>query len=47
MMNLLTSVVLGSKRSSTYPKGYASGFFLPAALQDEQIDHPLENQTRD
>ncbi|ULA60923.1 MAG: hypothetical protein LZF60_270251 [Nitrospira sp.] len=23
--------VLGSKKSSTYPRGYASGFFSPAA----------------
>jgi hypothetical protein len=47
MMNMLTSVVLGSKKSSTYPRGYASGFFSPAALPDEHVHHPLKNKTRD
>jgi hypothetical protein len=29
---LFPGFVLGSKKSSTYPRGYASGFFSPAAL---------------
>ena len=28
--------VLGSKKSSTYPRGYACGFFSPAALRGKQ-----------
>jgi hypothetical protein len=28
----LRGFVLGSKKSSTYPRGYACGFFSPAAL---------------
>ena len=34
------SFVLGSKQSSTYPKGYASGFDSPAAKLDDRFDKP-------
>jgi hypothetical protein len=47
MLNMLPSVVLGSKKSSTYPRGYASGFFSPAALLDEHVEHPWKNPIRD
>ena len=40
MLKMVTGFVLGSKRSSTYPRGYASGLFLPAALQDNHFEHP-------
>jgi hypothetical protein len=32
MLKTSASVVLGSSKSSTYPRGYASGFDSPAAL---------------
>jgi len=32
--------VLGSSKSSTYPRGYASGFDSPAALLDGLFEHP-------
>jgi hypothetical protein len=31
---MTSNFVLGSKKSSTYPRGYASGFFSPAASLD-------------
>ncbi|WHZ24050.1 MAG: hypothetical protein OJF47_003162 [Nitrospira sp.] len=31
MLKTPANFVLGSKKSSTYPGGYASGFFSPAA----------------
>jgi hypothetical protein len=34
------SGVLGSSKSSTYPRGYASGFDSPAALLDSLFEHP-------
>jgi hypothetical protein len=34
------SFVLGSSKSSTYPRGYASGFNSPAALLDGLFEHP-------
>src|SRR4051812_8107712 len=34
------SGVLGSEKSSTYPRGYASGFFSAAALLDDLFEHP-------
>jgi hypothetical protein len=34
------SIVLGSSKSSTYPRGYASGFDSPAALPDSLFEHP-------
>jgi hypothetical protein len=39
MLKKATSGVLGSKKSSTYPRGYASGFFSPAALLDDLFEH--------
>jgi hypothetical protein len=39
MLNMRTSFVLGSKKSSTYPRGYAAGFLLPAAWLDEPVEH--------
>jgi hypothetical protein len=35
MLKKSASIVLGSSKSSTYPRGYASGFDSPAALLDE------------
>jgi hypothetical protein len=35
------SFVLGSSKSSTYPRGYASGFDSPAALLDEHFEHSV------
>jgi hypothetical protein len=32
--------VLGSSKSSTYPRGYASGFDSPTALLDKLFKHP-------
>jgi hypothetical protein len=40
MLKMASSGVLGSKKSSTYPRGYASGFFSPAALLDDHFEHP-------
>jgi hypothetical protein len=31
--------VLGSTKSSTYPRGYASGFLSPAALLVDLFEH--------
>jgi hypothetical protein len=40
MLKQAVSFVLGSSKSSTYPRGYASGFDLPAALLDGLFEHP-------
>jgi hypothetical protein len=40
MLKKPASGVLGSSKSSTYPRGYASGFDSPAALQDGLFEHP-------
>jgi hypothetical protein len=40
MLKMVTGFVLGSKISSTYPRGYASGLFLPAALPNDHFEHP-------
>ena len=40
MLKKSASVVLGSSKSSTYPRGYASGFDSPAALLDGLFEHP-------
>ena len=40
MLKKPASGVLGSSKSSTYPRGYASGFDLPAALLDGHFEHP-------
>jgi hypothetical protein len=41
MLKKLLNVVLGSSKSSTYPRGYASGFDSPAALLDGLFEHPV------
>ena len=40
MLKTSASFVLGSSKSSTYPRGYASGFDSPAALLDSRFEHP-------
>jgi hypothetical protein len=40
MLKKSARFVLGSSKSSTYPRGYASGFDSPAALLDELFEHP-------
>jgi hypothetical protein len=40
MLKKPASGVLGSSKSSTYPRGYASGFDSPAALLDSLFEHP-------
>jgi hypothetical protein len=40
MLKKTASFVLGSSKSSTYPRGYASGFDSPAALLDSLFEHP-------
>jgi len=40
MLKKSASGVLGSSKSSTYPRGYASGFDSPAALLDGHFEHP-------
>jgi len=42
MLKKSASFVLGSSKSSTYPRGYASGFNSPAALLDGLFEHPAE-----
>ena len=39
MLKQAPNSVLGSKRSSTYPRGYASGLFEPAALLEDLFEH--------
>jgi hypothetical protein len=41
MLKNSASFVLSSSKSSTYPRGYASGFDSPAALLDEIFEHPV------
>ena len=41
MLKTSASFVLGSSKSSTYPRGYASGFDSPAALLDGHFEHPV------
>jgi len=41
MLKKPASGVLGSSKSSTYPRGYASGFDSPAALLDGLFEHPV------
>jgi len=41
MLKKAPNYVLGSKQSSTYPRGYASGCFSPAALLDSLFEHAL------
>jgi hypothetical protein len=40
MLKMASNFVLGSKKSSTYPGGYVSGFFSPAALLAGHFEHP-------
>jgi len=40
MLKKPPNFVLGSSKSSTYPRGYASGFDSPAALLDRLFEHP-------
>ncbi len=40
MLKKSASGVLDSSKSSTYPRGYASGFDSPAALLDGLFEHP-------
>ena len=40
MLEKPASFVLGSLKSSTYPRGYASGSNSPAALLDGHFEHP-------
>jgi hypothetical protein len=44
MLKKSSSFVLGSSKSSTYPRGYASGFDSLAALLDELFEHPADRQ---
>jgi hypothetical protein len=41
MLKKVSNFVLGSKKSSTYPGGYASGFFFPAASLDNLFEHSV------
>jgi hypothetical protein len=41
MLKTASSFVLGSSKSSTYPRGYASGFDSPAALLEGRFEHPV------
>ncbi|OAI44514.1 hypothetical protein AYO43_09050 [Nitrospira sp. SCGC AG-212-E16] len=40
MLKKSASFVLDSSKSSTYPRGYASGFDSPAALLNGLFEHP-------
>ena len=40
MLKKAASGVLDSSKSSTYPRGYVSGFDSPAALLDSLFEHP-------
>jgi hypothetical protein len=40
VLKKLLNVVLGSSKSSMYPRGYASGFDSPAALLKKLFEHP-------
>jgi len=42
MLKTPASGVLSSSKSSTYPRGYASGFDSPAALLDGRFEHPAQ-----
>ena len=41
MLKKSASFVLDSSKSSTYPRGYASGFDSPAALLNGLFEHPV------
>jgi hypothetical protein len=40
MLKIASNFVLSSKKSSTYPRGYASGLFSHEALLDDYVEHP-------
>jgi hypothetical protein len=42
MLKKSASFALGSSKSSTYPRGYVSGFDSPAALLDGLFEHPAD-----
>jgi hypothetical protein len=42
MLKTASSFGLGSSKSSTYPRGYASGFDSPAALPEGRFEHPVQ-----
>ena len=42
MLKMTPNFVLGAKKSSTYPRGYACGFVAPAAALDGHFEHPGE-----
>jgi hypothetical protein len=42
MLKKPASFVLDSSKSSTYPRGYASGFNSPAALLSGLFEHPAK-----
>jgi hypothetical protein len=42
MLKKSACFVLGSSKSSTYPRGYASGFDSTAALLVELFEHPAD-----
>jgi hypothetical protein len=46
MLKKFASGVLSSSKSSTYPRGYASGFDSPAALLDDLFEHPAAIYSR-
>ena len=46
MLKMAFSCVLGSPKSSTYPRGYASGFVLPAALLRGHFKFPPQTFIR-
>jgi hypothetical protein len=46
MLKQPASIVLTSFRSSTYPRGYASGPSLAAALLDGLFEHPSTTLAR-
>jgi hypothetical protein len=41
MLKMIANFVLGSPKSSTYLRGYASGFASPAASLGDHFEHPL------
>ena len=41
---MASNFVLGKRKSSTYPRGYASGFDLPAALLNGLFEHPANQR---
>jgi len=46
MLKMTCTFVLGAKPSSTYPRGYASGAFVPAASLQDHFEHLGWEETR-